>query len=409
MVSRPFPQADILSWQEARETVLRVVQNQSEAGVVHEQVPLDEAYGRVLARDLFADRDYPALRRSLRDGFAVRSSDLPGRLTVRGETRAGDISSNLLEAGEAQEIMTGAPIPDGADAVLMVEHVQRLSGGHAISYERAVESGSFVNEQGSEARAGDVLLRTGARLDAAHVAISASVGLASVPVFPQPSVAILSTGDELVDVQQPVRPHLIRNSNSPMLAALVRAAGGNPIVLPVARDEREHLKTALEEGLQADMLLVSGGVSAGRYDLVKPSLRELGADLHFERVRIQPGGPISFLTRGETPVFGLPGNPGSSLVTFLLFARAALQRLGGVPEPELPLFSARFAAPFQHRPGLTRFLPAWFDGLAGTVTHIPWQGSSDVPALARANVFLVADGDRERWNTGDLVRVLPKF
>ncbi|MGH9583598.1 MAG: molybdopterin molybdotransferase MoeA, partial [Bryobacteraceae bacterium] len=203
-------------------------------------------------------------------------------------------------------------------------------------------------------------------------------------------------------------PHQIRNSNASMLAALVRACGGTPAVLPVAHDTKDALRPLLERGLKHDLLVITGGVSAGKYDLVKPALRELGAEFHFERVRIQPGQPTAFGTAGGRPVFGLPGNPGSSLVTFQLFARPALEILGGQSEPLLPLLSARLEAPFRHKGSLTRFLPACLSGDGQHLRHIPWQGSSDVPALAKANAFLVADHDREVWNAGDTIRVMLK-
>ncbi|HSU59896.1 MAG TPA: molybdopterin-binding protein, partial [Bryobacteraceae bacterium] len=164
----------------------------------------------------------------------------------------------------------------------------------------------------------------------------------------------------------------------------------------------------LERGLKHDLLLVTGGVSAGKYDLVKPALRELGVQFHFERVRVQPGQPTAFGTRGDVPVFGLPGNPGSTLITYQLFGRPALELLGGISEPLLPLLSARFEAPFRHKLGLTRFLPARLSPDGESLRHIPWKGSSDVPALAKANVFLVADYDRETWDTGDSIRVMLK-
>jgi molybdopterin molybdotransferase len=203
-------------------------------------------------------------------------------------------------------------------------------------------------------------------------------------------------------------PHQIRNSNSYMLAALVTASGGAATILPVAGDTVELLKPLLERGLTQDMLIVSGGVSAGKYDLVKPTLRALGVEFHFERVRVQPGQPTAFGTCNGKPVFGLPGNPGSTLITYQLFARPALELLAGVEEPMLPLLKARFSAPFKHKLGLTRFLPARLASDGESLEHIPWQGSSDIPALARANVFLIADHDRERWAVGDSIRVMLK-
>jgi molybdopterin molybdotransferase len=233
-------------------------------------------------------------------------------------------------------------------------------------------------------------------------------GHAVVTVEARPRVAILATGDEIVGVDEQPGAHQTRNSNSYMLAALVRGAGGDAIMLPIARDTKHSLRPFLGWGLEQDMLIVTGGVSAGKYDLVKSGLRELGVTFHFERVRVQPGQPTAFGTSSNKPVFGLPGNPGSTLVTFQLFARAALEILAGVETPILPLLSAQFEAPFRHKLGLTRFLPARLSDDGQKLRHISWQGSSDIPALARANVFLVADHDRESWEAGDWIRVMPK-
>ncbi len=372
-----------------------------------ETISLEQAHGRVLADALHADRDYPALRRSLRDGFAVHSADVPGSLRIRGEVRAGQQEQSPLEAGEALEIMTGAPLPEGADAVIMVEHVTRANG--QVQIDRRAEPGQFINRRAAEAGQGSVLIPPGTLLDASHIATLAMTGHSSVAVIRAPSVAILATGDEIVALEEEPAPHQIRNSNSYMLAALVRASGGCPAMLPVARDTKDALRPLLEQGLGHDMLLVTGGVSAGKYDLVKPALREFGVAFHFERVRVQPGQPTAFGMFESKPVFGLPGNPGSTLVTFQLFARPALELLGGQPEPILPLLSARFEAPFHHKPGLTRFLPARLSADGEHLRHIPWQGSSDVPALAKANAFLVADHDRESWAIGDSIRVMPKL
>jgi molybdopterin molybdotransferase len=372
-----------------------------------EKVRIGEAYGRVLALPIAADRDYPTLERSLRDGFAVRSSDVPGTLSVRGEVRAGDTSRATVNHGEAIEIMTGAPVPPGADAIVMVEHVTRLDKGR-VQIDKPAEAGQFINRRGAEAVGKAILIPAGVKLDASHIATLAMTGRSQVPVFTKPSVAILATGDEIVPIDNQPAPHQIRNSNSFMLAALVNATGGSASILPVAGDTSELLKPLLERGLKHDLLIVSGGVSAGKYDLVKPTLRTLGVEFHFERVRVQPGQPTAFGTRLGTPVFGLPGNPGSTLITYQLFARPALELLAGIAEPLLPLLKARFSKPFKHKLGLTRFLPAHLASDGESLEHIPWQGSSDIPALARANVFLVADHDRGNWDIGDTIRVMLK-
>lgn len=403
-MSRTNLESAPLDWESARAVILETVGVRRPAV---EQVSISAAHGRVLAEDCLAERDYPALRRSLRDGFAVKAADVPGTLTIRGSVRAGDTEQEPLSSGEALEIMTGAPVPVGADAVVMVEHVEQV--GTRVKIGRFTEAGQFVNEQGTEARRGNVLVPAGTRLDAAHVASLAMAGQAEVAVFVKPKVAILATGDEIVDIGQTPAPHQIRNSNSYMMAALVAASGGTPHVLPVAPDRADALRPFLEWGLTMDMLLVSGGVSAGKYDLVKPGLRELDTKFAFERVRIQPGGPVAFGMRNSEPVFGLPGNPGSTLVTFQLFAQGALALVSGETAPSLHLLTARFAAPFRHKLGLTRFLPAVLSPDGATLTHIPWQGSSDVPALSKANAFLVAPHDRETWNVGDEIRVMRKL
>ncbi len=394
-----------LDFEEARRIVIQTVRSLRKENRA-ESVRLDESYGRVLAESALADRDYPTLRRSLRDGFAVKSANVPGALTVRGEVRAGEVEQAPLSDGEALEIMTGAPVPDGADAVVMVEHVLRQD--NKVKIDRAAEPGQFINTRGAEAETGAVLIPAGTRLDASHVATLAMTGNVSVPVIRRPSVAILATGDEIVSIDEKPAAHQIRNSNSYMLAALVRSTGGAATILQVARDTRNALQPLLEEGLKHDLLIVTGGVSAGKYDLVKPALRDLGVQFHFERVRVQPGQPTAFGTRDDMPVFGLPGNPGSTLITYQLFARPALELLSGQADPILPLLSARFEAPFRHKLGLTRFLPARLSPDGQHLRHIPWKGSSDVPALAKANVFLVAEHDRETWDTGDSIRVMLK-
>ena len=398
-----------IDFEEARQIVFETVRSFHKEPS-NEVIRLEETHGRVLMQNVIADRDYPTLRRSLRDGFAVHSADVPGILRVRGEVRAGDAAQAPLGRGEALEIMTGAPVPDGADAVVMVEHVTKggWTSDKEVTIERTAVSGEFINTRGAEAEIGAVLVPSGTKIDGSHIASLAMIGTTDVVVSRKPRVAILATGDEIVPLEETPKPYQIRNSNSFMLAALVHAAGGSAIVLSVARDTEGELRSSLAEGLDYDMVIISGGVSAGKYDLVKPILLELGTTFHFERIRVQPGQPTAFGTREGKPVFGLPGNPGSSLITFQLFARPAIELLAGESNPILPLLSAEFEAPFRHKLGLTRFLPARLSPDGKRLRHIPWQGSSDIPALARANVFLVADHDRESWEVGDSIRVMMK-
>ncbi|MDQ6701523.1 MAG: molybdopterin molybdotransferase MoeA, partial [Acidobacteriota bacterium] len=360
----------------------------------------------VLAEEVRSDRDYPASNRSVRDGFAVRSVDVPGELRVIGEVRAGEWFHGAVGAGEAVEIMTGAPLPEGADAVVMVEHVTR-TGERNIRTGRDSSPGRFINPRGAEARAGDVLLSSGKRLQFTDIALLATVGRNPVPVYRRPTVAIVATGDEIVAVNETPLEHQIRNSNVYSLAMQVKRAGGLPEILAVAKDNREDTRALVDRGLASDMLLLSGGVSAGKYDIVESVLADAGAEFYFDRVAIQPGQPLVFGRARGRFFFGLPGNPASTMVTFELFGRAALELLGGQAECPLPLTLARLTKDFRHKTGLTRFLPAHVSD-AAELTPVAWKGSSDVPALCRANAFLVADADREEWKAGDLMPVLMK-
>ncbi len=391
-----------------------------------ETTAIEEAAGRMLAEPITADRDFPALSRSIRDGFAVRAADTPGRLRVAGEVRAGEVFHGQMRAGEAVEIMTGASLPEGADAVVMIEHVQREGESVAAP---AAEPGQFVNPRGAEARQGKTVVVAGRRLGAAEIALAAATGRAFLPVWPRPRVAILATGDEVVPLDIEPAPHQVRNSNAYALAAQVRRAGGVASVLPIAPDEAAATRSLLERAFaEADLVLISGGVSAGKYDLVEPALAEMGAEFLFDRVRIQPGQPLVFGRLGPVgekgeqtairggwrqppffagkPFFGLPGNPVSTLVTFELFARAALERLAGIPDPPLPLLMARLTTAFRHKPGLIRFLPAQLSADGSEVTPVAWHGSSDLAAVARGDSFLVAEEDEESWAAGDMMRVL---
>ncbi len=394
-----------LTFLDARETVLRTVRH----GRTHpaiEEIPLAEASGRVLAADAAADRDSPALARSVRDGYAVRASDLPGQLEIIGQVRAGERFLGEVAAGQAVEIMTGAPIPSGADAVVMIEHTRREGGRVVI--DRAAEASQFINPRGCEAAAHDVVLHAGKRLDYAGIALLAAIGRARVKVYRRPVVAIVATGDELVEIHEFPEEFQIRNSNAYSLAAQVARAGGSPELLPVARDSVEHTRETLARGLGADLLLVSGGVSAGKYDVVKEVLAEFGAEFYFDRVLIQPGQPLVFGRACGKYFFGLPGNPSSTMVTFEVFARAALELLAGQEEIALHLPLARLTCEFRHRIGLTRFLPARLSADGSEVTPVNWHGSGDIPALTRANAYLVADPDRAEYARGELIRILLK-
>jgi molybdopterin molybdotransferase len=391
----------------------RIVQDQIKRLVptpASETVELEQADGRVLAAPVRADRDYPPFHRSARDGFAVIASDVaktPARLRVIGQTRAGEPSQFRLQHGETVEIMTGAPGPAGSDAVVMVEYSSRE--GDSITLAQGVASGANLVFQGSEARAGSTVLEPGTVLDYRRIALLASVGRSRVTVYRKPRVAILSTGDEVVPVDTIPEPFQIRNSNAWSLAAQVRRRGGEPAVLPIAPDQISRTRELIEQGLRSDLLLLSGGVSMGKYDLVEQVLKELGAEFFFTQVAIQPGKPLVFGRGGSTPVFGLPGNPISTMVTFEVFARIAVDLLAGRSESPLPFVQARLKSNFQHKPVLTRFLPAVLEGDYGeaTVNPLKWQGSGDLVAAARANCYLVAAAGQASWKAGEWISILP--
>ena len=390
------------SFEDARACVLSNVQP---VEIEHESISIHQASGRVLAEALIADRDYPPTARSVRDGYAVRAAHTPGTLQLIGEVRAGGLPfAGTVVENQAVAIMTGAPMPAGTDAVLMVEHAMQT--GNSITTDRDLKTGENFNPQGAEAARGQLVIPVGTRINYPEIALAASYGQTTLTVYRQPRVAILATGDEIVDIDETPLPHQIRNSNTWSLVAQVVRAGGLPVPLPVAKDNLDSTRALIAEGLRADLLLISGGVSAGKYDLVETALAEFEAKFHFDRVLIQPGQPLVFGQAEGKCFFGLPGNPASTMVTFEVFARAAIERLSGIPNPPLHLLYAHLTKDFKHRSGLTRFLPARLDG--SQITPIGWAGSSDVGAMARSNAYLVADPSREYYAAGDLIRVLLK-
>jgi molybdopterin molybdotransferase len=400
----------MLSFDQARQKVIEVVG--ARRGVpAREGVTLTEAFGRVLAEPVVADRDYPPFDRSTRDGFALRAADAaaPGRtLEVIGEIKAGDAFNGVIGPGQCAQIMTGAAVPRGADAVVMIEHTR--SAESQVVIERGVERGQNIVPRGREAKAGQTLLQMGARMGYAELALAAQVGHHRPGVFKRPRVAILSTGDEVVAFDATPGPLQIRNGNSVSLAAQVTLAGAEPVGLGNAPDRSAQLRQMTERGLEADILVLSGGVSRGKYDLVEVVLAELGAEFFFDAVAIRPGRPAVFAACRGKFVFGLPGNPVSTMVTFELFALPAIDMLSGAAPRPLPLLRAKLAAPVRQNAALTHFLPARIGWASGepVVKELPWQGSGDIVALAAANCFLVVPEKRLEMAAGDWVDVLPR-
>lgn len=401
----------VLRFEQALEVVMEHARGASVARTV-ETVGLLDSVGRVLAEPVRADRDQPPFNRSTRDGYAVRAQDTGGMLRVVGSVRAGERWEKSLEAGEAVEIMTGAPVPAGANAVVMVEHTALENGTLRVSEGRDVRVGQNIVLGGAEALAYALLLRVGTVIGAAEIAVAASCGCAELRVSVKPGVAIVATGDELVELDEPMEDAQIRNSNSYALAAMVRAEGGEAVRLAVARDTREDVRARIAESRKADLLVLSGGVSMGKYDLVEEVLAELGAEFFFTGALIQPGKPVVFgrLPRdgGWSYFFGLPGNPVSTQVTFGLFVAPMLRALAGREEIAPQFVEARLADDVKGGAKVTRFLPA---ELAGdwegvTVRAVGWQGSGDVAANARGNCYVVLPAERGEFRTGEAVRVL---
>ena len=383
----------ILSYEEAA----RVVQQQAAAACpgLAESVSLLEALDRTLAQAVVADRDQPPFARSTRDGFACRSADVAQLkpLAIVGRLRAGEIwTGSALEVGQAIEIMTGAPVPTGADCVLMVEHAE--VGRERIVPSRALSVGENIVFAGAEARAGSTLIEPGTRIGPQHIALAAACGYEALSVYARPRVAILATGDELVPLGAKPLPHQIRNSNSYSLAAQIARCGGVPVSRPAVRDTLEASKSAIDDALDCDLMLLSGGVSMGKYDFVEQALAAFDAEFFFTGARIQPGKPVVFgqLPKQNLYFFGLPGNPVSTLVTFALFAAPMLAALCGRTDRGPEFAEAKLIQAVEARPGLTRFLPARLEASAegATIQPIRWQGSGDQTAAAKTNCFLVA-------------------
>jgi molybdopterin molybdotransferase len=407
--------ATILSFEDARHVVEEHASRLRARG--KELVELLEGAGQVLAEPVLADRNFPPFPRATRDGYAVRAADLaklPASLEIVGEVKAGAAEANIkLEEGQAAAIMTGAPVPAGAEAVVMVEYTTGV--GERVEITRGVSAGENIVPVGAEAKRGDRLLASGMRLDHAAIGVAASAGRARLLVYSKPRIAVLSTGDELVDIDVPPGRHQIRNSNSYSLAAQIQAAGGEVVMLPIARDEPERLRELIEEGFDADLLLITGGVSMGKYDLVEQVLADLNAEFFFTGAKIQPGRPVVFgrVPWGDAPegfryFFGLPGNPVSTMVTFELFARPVQEALSGMTPQRLVWLQARLKSEIKAKPGLKRFLPAVLSGEfdQAEVEMVPWQGSGDIAATARANCYVVISADREHIAAGEWVPVL---
>jgi molybdopterin molybdotransferase len=371
-----------------------------------EEIPLTDALGRVLAEDVSTDADLPPFDRSAMDGYAVRASDVaraPVVLEVAGQIRAGQWPDQPLPPGQAMQVMTGAPVPVGATAVQPVEKTRAIDGGRRVEILEPVPTGAHIARQGAEGHAGDEVLARGCTLDPASVAVLAAVGKAKVLVGRRPTVAVLVTGDELVDVWDAPARGRIRNSNGYALMAQARWAGADARSLGVVPDQAPLIAQAVRAGFASDVLVISGGVSAGAFDLVEEVLARFDVGFLFTKVAIKPGAPLVFGRRGDKLVFGLPGNPVSAQVTFDLFARAALLRMQGARVVNRPQVEVELLESVTNRSGRRNHLPARVRFEGGRLVAAPLRsvGSADVVAHAHANALVVLESERLRAEAGE--------
>jgi molybdopterin molybdotransferase len=395
-------------------------------------VALREAAGLVLAEEIRSDVNSPPYDKAMMDGYAVRSGDRQPARQILEEIAAGAVPRFPVTPGAASRIMTGAPIPDGADAVVPLESTELVGDLTVRLQQLDPPPGQHVLPLGASMRAGDVVLRTGAVLRPVEIGVLAEIGGSVVHAIPQPRVAILPSGNELVEVNETPAPGQIRNSNGPLLAAAATRAGADAIELGIARDEAGDLRRWIEQGLAADVLVLSGGVSAGKFDLIPRALAEAGVEQVFHKIALRPGKPLWFGVKSDGKrnvlVFGLPGNPVSSFVCFELFVRPAISKMSGLGFESLPMVTGRLVHAFDHAGGRAAYLPAvvsWGSSKLSSrvarpevaaqvstpaedmeVRILPWQGSADLATLARANGLVRLSAEKGQMVAGTPVDVV---
>jgi molybdopterin molybdotransferase len=367
------------------------------------RVALSESLGLRLAEPIVSDRDSPPFDKSMLDGFAIAVDDPAPTRRIIEQVIAGDVPQHAIEPGVTILVMTGAPVPEGADAVVKHEDTERLDEATVRLPAEKIAAGSGIFRRGSSFQQGQEVIPSGKQLKAVDLALMAEVGKALVNVIPQPHVAVLSTGNELVECGKPLAAGQIRNSNGPMLVAAIQEVGATPLDLGIARDDVAELRGAIAQGLEADILLITGGVSAGVMDLVPAVLAELGVTQVFHKVRMKPGKPLWFGTREtagrRTLVFGLPGNPVSTLVSFQLFVKPAIAALAGAEFSSVKPLRGQLSAAAKHHGDRPTYHPCRLDRNAqgqDTVEPLLWRGSADLAALTDANgLMLLPAGDYE--------------
>ncbi len=381
-----------------------------------EQVPFRASLRRVLAENLSATCNIPPFNRSAMDGFALAAADVanaPVELDIAGEIRAGGGMPEVLPPGKAMSIMTGAPVPRGADAVQIVEECRLSGNGQKVTILKPVQAQENIALLGSEAAEGEIVLRTGHRIGPAEIAVMATFGYSQVRVWKNPSIAVFATGDELVEIDQTPRPDQIRNSNAYCLQSQLTYMGLESEYLGIVRDNKDELREKMILGLQYDVLIITGGVSMGEYDFVQEVFEELELEILFSKVAIKPGKPTVFARKGDTLIFGLPGNPISALVTFECFVRPALGSLCGMAQPELHRMKGELLADMRQSSGRMAFFPAWvfWDEGGLKVEPLRWKSSADIIGFTGANATYIFPRNRDHLRKGETVEVmlLPDF
>lgn len=378
-----------------------------------EEVHLTEAAGRHVARAVVARADAPPFDNSAMDGYAVRAADVasagqgtPVRLPLRGESRAGGQPAGPLEPGTACRVFTGAPMPAGADAVVIQEDTERH--GDEVEIREASPTGRHVRAQGSDVRHGARLLQAGDRIWPGEIGLLASQNIARVHVFRRPEVAILSTGDELRMLGDDLEPGTIINSNVYVLSEMLRALGAIPVALPAAPDTLPGIEASLRKALEADVVITTGGVSVGAYDFVQEAFKNVGIEPGFWKVRVKPGKPFAFARYGDKPVLGVPGNPISAMIAFEVLIAPCLRKMLGDPQPHPQPVVARLREPYRRRPGRVEIARAVAtrEGDELIVTLHDLQGSGSLPSFVGVNALVVLPADKAELRAGDKVEAI---
>jgi len=380
-----------------------------------ETVDISDSAGRVLAEDIIAGRGNPPWDNSAMDGYALQSADVaeaseesPVTLKVLYDLPAGGVPAGPIGPGEAVRIMTGAPTPEGADAVVMVERT-RKAGDNAVEILVPARHGANIRKEGEDFATGDTVINAGSLIRPAEILMLATIGRAKVPVYRRPRVAVVSTGDELVDIDTPPAPGKITNSNGYALASLARETGAECVNLGIAPDDREVLNEKFTEAAGYDCIISSGGVSVGDYDLVKEVLKDLGSEMKFWKVALKPGKPLAFGVIGEKPAFGLPGNPVSSMVAFEQFVRPALLKMAGRSDIFKGAFTARLTSTIRKKPGRMNFLRGVLEIKDNEylATPLVGQGSGMITSMVKADIFIIAPEECEVIMAGEDVLIQP--